>query len=205
MNSLVRISHYIDSTEVLGPGKRFVIWFQGCKKKCHNCINPDGQAEQGGSLVSVEDIFSEITNSKGIQGVTISGGEPFLQFEPLQELVDRIRRDTRLDLMLYSGYTMKELKRRLGETTLKDFLQKIDIFIDGEYIESLDTGSMYRGSDNQNIYFFTEKYRSFARQIYEAKSREIEFDVRTDEETYMIGIPPKNFYHEFIKKVGEVR
>lgn len=205
MCSAIRVSHYIDSTEVLGPGKRFVIWFQGCRKRCHNCINPDGQAEQGGSLVSVEYLFSEIVKTKGIQGITISGGEPFLQFEALRELIDRIRRDTRLDIMLYSGYTLEELKRQLGDTTLQTFLQKIDIFIDGEYIEQLDTGSIYRGSDNQNIYFFTDKYRSFARQIYEAKNREIEFDVRTDAETYMIGIPPKNFYQEFIKKIEEVR
>lgn len=205
MSSAVRISHYINSTEVLGPGKRFVIWFQGCRKRCHNCINPDGQAEQGGKLVSVESLFSEIVKTEEIQGITISGGEPFLQFEPLRELIEKICRDTRLDVMLYSGYTLEELKQQLGDTILNDFLQKIDIFIDGEYIEQLDKGSMYRGSDNQKIYFFTEKYRPFAKQIYEAKNREIEFDVRTDEEIYMIGIPPKNFYNEFIQKIGEVR
>lgn len=202
---MMRISHYINCTKVLGPGKRFVIWFQGCRKRCPNCINPDGQKADGGSFVSVEDLFSEIIEEKDIQGVTISGGEPFLQFDQLRKLVEKIREKTKLDIMLYSGYTLEELCEQLGCKTIKLFLQNIDIFIDGEYIEKLDTGSMYRGSDNQNIYFFTEKYRCFKEQLYKAKNREIEFNVRTGDELYMIGIPPKGFYNEFIKKIGEIR
>ena len=204
MASMVRISHYVNSTEVLGPGKRFVIWFQGCHKRCHNCINPDGQREDGGSLISVEHLCSLITKEKDIQGVTISGGEPFLQFEQLKELAGKIRKNTKLDLMLYSGYTLAELKKRFGCKEIGEFLQEIDIFIDGEYKEELDMGGMYRGSDNQKFYFFTERYREFKEQIFSAKNRQIEFYVTTDNETYMIGIPPKGFYRDFLEIVGEV-
>ncbi len=103
------INKFIGSTTVLGPGARSVIWFQGCEKSCKACINPIGQKIGGGDFYSCDELFDMIVANKNIIGVTISGGEPFLQYDDLFYLVSRLKEQTALDIMLYSGYTFDEL------------------------------------------------------------------------------------------------
>lgn len=196
----IRISNYVIKTEVLGPGKRFAIWFQGCKKRCHHCINPQGQELDGGEIISVATLLEIIRQQHDINGITISGGEPFLQYDVLKMLVKRVHEETNLDIMLYSGYTLQELVEMYGSGVM-GFLSMTDIFIDGEYRYEEDTGSIYRGSDNQKIYFFTTRFKKYREQIYETKNRDIEFAV-DQEEIYMVGVPPKDFYSEFIRRIG---
>ncbi len=204
MNSRIRICHTSALSKVLGPGNRYVIWMQGCLKKCRNCINPAGQKIDGGYVVSVKSIVDDIRAQTELQGVTISGGEPFLQFDALKELVFMIKSVTGCDIMLYSGYCLQEIIDRLGEKQANSFFSQIDIFIDGEYVDDLDNGSLYRGSDNQQIYFFTEKYVSLRDNIYSAKCRDLEFELTKEGQVFMIGVPPRNFYREFIKRIGEI-
>lgn len=196
----IRISNYVCETAVLGPGRRFAVWFQGCAKRCRGCINPEGQKLDGGRLISVEELLGKIRQRQGIQGVTVSGGEPFLQYRGLKRLLDGIKEETKLDVMLYSGYTLQELQGKFGDD-LMPVLRHVDIFIDGEYRQDEDHGSIYRGSDNQDIYFFTERFRDFREEIYRTKNRDIEFSIE-GEAVYMVGVPPKDFYPEFIKKIS---
>ncbi len=199
----IQVNHMVKKTDVLGPGRRFVLWVQGCKKRCKNCINPAGQALEGGQLISVEEIFDIICEQKEIQGITISGGEPFLQFPAIFKLVMLIKEYTNLDIMLFSGYTYEEIKSQYSKETLDLFFHKIDIFVDGEYIDALNNNQMFRGSENQNIYFFTEKYRAFKDQIICAKNRNIEFEVENNSDIFLVGIPPKNFYEELMESIKE--
>lgn len=199
--SLLRISHYERETEFLGPGKRFVIWFQGCNKRCKGCINPEGRNIDGGYSIDVNEMLSLIIKTPSIQGVTISGGEPFLQFSALYELVYLVKANLNLDIMLFSGYKFEDIKEEYSEVIIKDFFSKIDIFIDGEYIEELNDDQMYRGSSNQNIYFFTNKYIEYKNDILNAKNRNVEFTIDEDTNVFMVGIPPKDFYNEFISNI----
>lgn len=200
-STMLRISHYVNKTEVLGPGKRFVIWVQGCEKRCYHCINPAGWDKSGGKVIAVEKLLQRIKDTKGICGVTISGGEPFLQYDALKKLVYGIKAQTTLDVMLYSGYTVDELLKKYGQDIFK-FMQNIDLFVDGEYREEEDHGTIYRGSDNQNIYSFTGKFDAYQQQIESTHNRDIEFSVE-NEEIYMVGVPPKGFYREFMKVIRE--
>ena len=195
----IRISHYVHETAVLGPGRRFAVWFQGCKKRCEGCINPQGQQLDGGQLVAVEELLAKIGRQKGLQGITISGGEPFLQYDGLKRLIEGVRRETQLDIMLYSGYSLQELQDRHG-SGLAALLRQVDIFIDGEYRKEEDNGTIYRGSDNQKIDFFTERFAAFREEMYGTRNRDIEF-LADGEEVYMVGVPPKDFYPELIKKI----
>lgn len=200
---VIRISHLEESTTVLGPGSRYVIWTQGCEKKCKNCIYPEGQKPDGGRMADVRELIESIASKPKLTGVTISGGEPFLQFDALEALVKGIKEHTKCDIMLYSGYTLEEIRAKIGQERARRFFSYIDILIDGEYVDEQNNGSMYRGSDNQNIYFFTDKYAAFRDKIYHTKNRDIEFTLNNRNEVVMIGIPPKGFYREFIKKIGE--
>ncbi len=196
----MRISHST-VTECLGPGRRYVIWVQGCMKRCRGCINPEGWDTAGGIEKTTDELFSEICGYEDLTGVTISGGEPFLQAEELLKLIKKIKTDTNLDIMLYSGYSLEELKTAAG-TAAEEIFRLTDIFIDGEYIEDLDKGSMYRGSDNQKIYFFTDKYKNYSDKILKSKQRNFSFEVLDSGEVYFIGIPPTDFYKKFLQTLG---
>lgn len=196
----MRISHEATTTS-LGPGKRYVIWVQGCEKRCSGCINPAGWDKNGGYLKSVDEIVSAIMEHDKLTGVTISGGEPFLQFDELCKLVNRIKSSTSLDIMIYTGFQFEELKEKFG-TVFDELLNRIDILIDGEYIREQNTGSMYRGSDNQRIFFMTDKYQKYAEKILSSKNRDFSFQVTENGDVYFIGVPPVGFYEEFLKTLG---
>lgn len=192
------VNHYIKSTTVLGPGNRFVVWTQGCNKRCKGCINPYGWSLDGGIEMDINALLDLIITQKDIQGITISGGEPFLQFKSIFELIVKVKTMTKLDVMLYSGYTYEELQNMIPDKVCKTFFGYVDIFVDGEYIDELNDNQMFRGSSNQNIYFFTPKYEMYKDNILKNKTRDIEFDVNPNSDVFMVGIPPKNFYDDFV-------
>ena len=66
------------STTALGPGRRFVIWLQGCKRRCYGCASPEFQPLDGGTRISVDQLLDKIVESTDIDGLTVSGGEPML-------------------------------------------------------------------------------------------------------------------------------
>ncbi len=193
----MRLSHE-SITDCLGPGNRYVIWMQGCAKKCAGCINPEGQALDGGYEKSIDDIACSILGTKDIIGITISGGEPFLQYKELYDLLKRIRLSSNLDVMVYTGYTYEELyeKHKDGLFSL------IDILVDGEYHEEMNTGSALRGSDNQRIIFLSPKYKAFGNELLNSKNRKFSIDITKSGDIYFVGIPPKNFYRQFLEKLG---
>jgi len=188
---------------VLGPGMRYVLWVQGCKKRCPGCVYPQGRIiGANGYWLSVDEIVAEINNSANLTGITVSGGEPFLQAEPLAELVNKIKKTTSLDLMFYSGYTLDELRSRNDGAT--DYiLNNIDLLIDGEYVEAKNTNLIYRGSDNQKIHFLSPKYLPFKQAMETTHNRNLEFVFRGDE-VFIVGIPAKGFNETFNRKIIEL-
>lgn len=198
---MLYVSHSEPITKVLGPGQRYALWLQGCKKRCPHCIFPQGQPlDSGGEWQSVEKIWSEIKKVPSLTGVTISGGEPFLQADALARLIKLLRDESSLDVMIFTGYTLSELQSRSDPSTAS-ILANTDILIDGEYREELNTDSMYRGSDNQVIHFLSEKYLPFKNLIERTKNRSLEFVYRKGTDFFMIGIPPRDFGKEFLHRL----
>ena len=198
---MLYVSHREPSTKVLGPGNRYALWLQGCKKRCPNCIFPEGQSlNRGGEWLPVEKILSEIKAVPDLTGVTISGGEPFLQTKALARLVKSLRDESDLDVMIFTGYTLSELQSRPDMATAF-ILGNIDILVDGDYREELNTGSIYRGSDNQVVHFLSPKYLPFKDLIARTKNRSLEFVYRKNSELFMVGIPPKDFEKKFLRNI----
>lgn len=192
-----KIQNFSEEVYVLGPGKRFAIWYQGCLKNCKNCINQEGRELEGGTFYSNSQLFEIIKRQKNLTGVTLSGGEPFLQYKDIFELIKLIKENTNLDVMIYTGYKLEELRKKYGNEVFK----YIDILIDGEYIEELDNGEELRGSSNQRIYFLSNKYNEIAKKLEKSKKREIQFDILDGETLFMIGIPPKGFYENLMNEL----
>lgn len=147
----VRISGIIDESIVDGYGIRFVIFMQGCPHHCPECHNPQTHDFDGGKTVDINDLFSQIIENPLLKGVTFSGGEPFCQSQPLAKLAERLHRETKLDITVYTGYTLEQLQA-MSDSSVAHLLEETDILIDGLFIaEQKDLTLTFRGSRNQRI------------------------------------------------------
>lgn len=181
---LLSIYMKCEETCALGPFKRFALWVQGCNKRCRGCVSPDAQPLDSGDSVAVSELAEEILAVPGIEGITISGGEPFLQQEALRALIDAVRSKRDLGVIIYTGMCYEEVR----DTPLA---RRCDILIDGEYMEELNDDRSLRGSSNQRVICLTGRYKDLIGQYYGQPGRKVEF-VPTDSGIQMIGIPSKN-------------
>ncbi len=80
-----------------GPGIRYVIFMQGCTLRCAYCHNPDTWAVTSGEEYSVDELLTKILRYKPYfavnGGVTVSGGEPLLQWAFIAELFRRLHEE----------------------------------------------------------------------------------------------------------------
>jgi anaerobic ribonucleoside-triphosphate reductase activating protein len=181
--STLRIAWFTADTRCLGPGKRFALWVQGCARKCAGCIAPSLQDTNGGEVWDISDILREIVRS-GADGLTISGGEPFLQAAPLGELVKAARAEIpELNVIVYTGNTYEKLRE---DDSSAGLLAQTDLLIDGEYVRELDDGLPMRGSSNQRLIFLTN--RLSPGDMPDSRTNKIIF---TEKGFRMVGIPSK--------------
>lgn len=144
----LRISGIVNDSIVDGPGIRLTIFTQGCLFNCPNCHNPQTHDLNGGYDQEISEIMALIEKNSLLDGVTISGGEPFLQPKALLNLVKQIQ-SLSLSVMVYSGYTFEQL---INDTAKRALLQEIDYLVDGLFIEELKSLELlYRGSSNQRL------------------------------------------------------
>lgn len=149
---MIRISGVVRESIVDGPGLRFVLFTQGCPHKCPSCHNPSTHDFSGGYEIEWEKVFEEFSKNPLLKGITLSGGEPFVQSAALIPLAKAVK-DTGKDIVIYSGYTYEQLLTMAEENTdIKDLMSLCDILIDGPFIlEKRDLTLLFRGSSNQRI------------------------------------------------------
>jgi anaerobic ribonucleoside-triphosphate reductase activating protein len=150
----VRVHAIEPRSRANGPGARFVVWLQGCTLGCPGCFNPTTHDDSGGRATTVADVAAQLAATPGIEGLTLSGGEPLQQAEAALALLDAAR-TLGLSTLAFSGYTLDEI-RALPHGP--DVLARLDVLIDGRYVagERLATG--LRGSANQRIQLLTARY-----------------------------------------------
>jgi len=156
LNSLVNLGGLELKTRALGPGYRSIIWAQGCIFNCKGCINPHFKPTHDHLLIRVDDLYKKIVGNEIIEGVTITGGEPFLQPKGLGALASAIKEKS-LSVQVYTGFKLDELINSKNKYVYK-FLDSIDVLIDGKFEDDKKISTGYKGSSNQNIYFFTSRY-----------------------------------------------
>ncbi len=146
----MRLAGVTEESCVDGPGLRFVVFMQGCHQACPGCHNPASWDENGGRLVEVAELVEQIVRkAELLDGVTLSGGEPFLQTEACLAMVHVIRkRCPQLSIMVYSGYTFEEL---VNDPQAYELLASSDILVDGPFMQENRTELAFRGSSNQRI------------------------------------------------------
>jgi anaerobic ribonucleoside-triphosphate reductase activating protein len=188
VNQYLNIAALCPSTKALGPGKRFVIWVQGCCFQCANCGSPEWSKRKRAILITPHDLAKEILNVPGLEGITISGGEPMLQATNLLKLVKIIRSERNLSAICYTGFTLKELKEK-KDPEIDALLSEVDVLIDGLYIDSLNDNKGWRGSSNQEVHFLSGFYEN---QRAEFLTRRRDMEIHLFKSHYlMVGIHPK--------------
>lgn len=143
----MRIAGQRKHSFVDGPGIRYVVFFQGCPHNCYGCHNPDTHAINGGTEIPVEDVISDILNTKHIDGVTLSGGDPFLQPEACIAIADAAH-ERGYNVWAYSGWTYEAI---LKDPEKSKVLHHIDVLVDGPFILAEKADQKYRGSANQRV------------------------------------------------------
>ena len=136
-----------------GPGFRFVVFAQGCNQHCEGCHNPATWDMDGGIDKPVEALVAEMKSNPLTDGLTLSGGEPFLQAAECAEL-SAAARQSGLNVWAYSGFTFEELLERAqgGDADTMALLEMSDVLVDGPFLLAERTLSLkWRGSRNQRI------------------------------------------------------
>lgn len=135
-----------------GEGWRAVLFVSGCPHHCPGCHNPESWDKDYGGLYVEDDIYTQIIENPFLDGLTLSGGEPFLYCKELFSLVKRIKAKG-LNIWSYTGFTFEELLRWSEKNSyVQAFLQEIDILVDGKFlIEKTGPKKLFRGSCNQRI------------------------------------------------------
>lgn len=150
--SELRLAGVVRESIVDGPGIRLTVFTQGCPHNCEGCHNPQTHDFNGGYISNTENILKAIKENPMLQGVTFSGGEPFMQCKSLAELAKECHK-LGLNIIVYTGYTFEKLINGFEENPQwKELLENTDILVDGPFILSQRSLMLhFRGSKNQRI------------------------------------------------------
>lgn len=148
----IRIAGIQDDSVVDGEGIRMTVFSQGCPHHCKGCHNPTTWNSAGGHVTTTEEILKQYKNNPLLDGMTFSGGEPFMQPFAFIELADKVH-EMGGNVWCYTGFTLDQLMRH-GFGPHKMLLDKIDVLVDGEFVEEQkDLTLQFRGSRNQCIWY----------------------------------------------------
>lgn len=186
MEKHIRINNIMEISYSNGPFKRYTIWFQGCERNCKGCFNPETHDIKKGYSLRISELINDILSYSGdIEGLTFSGGEPFLQFNALLNICKKIRKKTNLGIIILTGYTAKELYLLEG---FKDLCNYCDLIIAGPFVQEMSCSYGLKGSSNKECIFLSERY---TRDQIEGTSVS-EFKLK-EGDIYISGIRPEFF------------
>ncbi len=172
----------------LGPGNRLVLWVSGCPMRCKDCITPELLSESSGKQISIERLIKHILSlSVHIDGVTLTGGEPFHQAKPLALFIDRLRQHRpQWDILFFSGFKKSQLEKK--DDDVIHLLGQIDILVDGPFVSSLPSQHPLLASSNQTIHYLSERGLSKKSQIDGGRSDFANLAIGNETHDLLVGI-----------------
>ncbi len=180
----INIAHIEPESYIYAPGKQFVIWVQGCGLHCRGCWNTEMWDFEPKHLIEIDKLVEQIDNTPELDGVTILGGEPFDQLEPVFQL-SLIIKERGLGLTIYTGYEIDELTNPIQ----KKILQHTDLIHTGRYIQSKrNIDLQWTGCENKKTIFLTDFYQQ---KIDNANYCEIQ--INAEGEITLLGFPENEF------------
>ena len=169
----LRVHAQMESSQVNGPGRRAVIWVQGCSLGCAGCFNKRSHSTAGGREVKIPvlvDWLKSLWLADAISGLTISGGEPMEQAAELATFLEAVRNGLpSLSIGLFSGYAERELVQgqfradlSLSRIQRGDLWQRIrghlDFAVLGRYNRQQPSDRPLATSRNQQLLLLSERH-----------------------------------------------
>lgn len=164
---IVQVHTLRADTTAEGPGHRFCVWVQGCERRCPGCFARSTWDRASGTPVTVDDLQALLerrlaqTQEPPLEGITLLGGEPFLQAAALARFASHAR-ERGLGVLCFTGYTYEELLED-GPEGAGELLAVTDVLVDGPYLaHERDLSRPLAGSRNQRFHFLTSRYNETA-------------------------------------------
>jgi anaerobic ribonucleoside-triphosphate reductase activating protein len=181
-------------TTVNGPGERYMIHLQGCNLGCVGCFNPESWSFKENKLVDIYKLADRITVCNP-EGLTISGGEPFLQPKPLLEFIKYFDKSFQKGILIYSGLYEEELKK-IPE--YEEILDYVCVIVSGRYDQTKRIHNSLLSSSNQK-FIWGKNPKIFEEELQNQKFEIIE----QNSEFILTGFPPINQqFKEDLKELG---
>lgn len=148
----MRIAGLVQDSIVDGPGMRFTVFTQGCPHGCEGCHNPETHDPTGGKEMAVEAIIKEMLSNPMTDGVTLSGGEPFMQADACSKIANAAH-NAGLNVWTYTGYTFEKLSElSQNDEAVRNLMESTDVLVDGPFVLSQRSLAIrWRGSKNQRL------------------------------------------------------
>ena len=182
----MRLHAFLPCSLVNGPGRRSVVWFQGCELHCAGCWNPETHSQNSGieisvSIIAIASAILDAHERECTEGVTLSGGEPLHQATAALQLLRILHRhEPDLSFGLFTGYTERELEQghfiTYAPATLesrqrlwRNLRDLLDFAVFGRYNRGLPCSDPMRSSRNQNLGLLSARYTidQFEEQLVE--------------------------------------
>ncbi|WP_454167882.1 4Fe-4S single cluster domain-containing protein [Microbacterium lacticum] len=185
-------------TDTLGPGRRSVVWVQGCHIGCPGCIVPESWGVRSGTWVDPAVLADDLLGSDSGH-LTVSGGEPTEQAAAVTVLL-RAARALGRTTWVYTGRRLEDLVEEADEGILT-MLTEVDVLVDGPFVGRLAGGVGYRGSRNQRIIRLTDA-------VTEAEANggapgKVELRLDGEDGLVLIGVPEPGFLPRITEKLAE--
>jgi anaerobic ribonucleoside-triphosphate reductase activating protein len=137
----VKISGILPCSFVNGDGARYVVFVQGCSHHCDGCHNPETWDFDGGTEITPEELAADFKKRRLLDGITLSGGDPFFQEKECISLIDLL---PGVNVWVYTGFEYDEIKNT-------ELAKMANVLVTGKFIQELACDGKMYGSTNQKI------------------------------------------------------
>ena len=179
------LAGFLARSTVNGPGMRSVVWVQGCPLHCCGCFNKTAWGFSPAWKIHPVELADHILGLEGVEGLTISGGEPFTQAGPLA-ILGRHLKDAGLTIITYSGFSASHLFRK-QRPSWNNLLGVTDLLIAGPFIQGIPAVSTLAGSGNQEIIQLTEAIS--LQEMMNPSSEFVEYTISPEGDLTITGFP----------------
>jgi anaerobic ribonucleoside-triphosphate reductase activating protein len=184
----LNLAGFVKYSTTNGPGKRSVVWVQGCHIRCKGCFNPGFQPFCRHSLVSPGLLAEEIAGVDGIEGVTFTGGEPFCQAAALAE-TGRCLQRSGLNVVTFTGFAYKTIRQK-KRNSWESLLHVTDLLIAGSYESESGCRHPLLSSSNQELVYLSDVFAG--RNLDVGNGPGMEYIIRPGGEIILTGFPEQS-------------